>query len=69
MMLEIVILNSLQVTPGQTLLGGVGHCCTWHVQVPSGVIGSYGKNAKQLVFPWGCQLLGVAGIPPEHHVN
>jgi hypothetical protein len=22
-------------------LGGVGHCCTWHVQVQSGLIGSY----------------------------
>ena len=25
------------------ILGGVGHCCTWHVQVSSGLKGSYLK--------------------------
>jgi hypothetical protein len=25
------------------LLEGVSHCCAWHVQVPSGLIGSYIK--------------------------
>ena len=25
------------------MLGGVGHCCTWHVQVSSGLKGSYLK--------------------------
>jgi hypothetical protein len=25
------------------LLGGVGHCCAWHVRVPSGLIGYYVK--------------------------
>jgi hypothetical protein len=25
------------------LLGGVGQCCAWHVQVSSGLIGSYLK--------------------------
>src|ERR1700674_5556937 len=25
----------------QNSLGGVGHCCAWHVRVPSGLIGSF----------------------------
>ena len=26
--------------PSKILLGGVGHCFTWHVRVPSALIGS-----------------------------
>lgn len=47
------------------LLGGVGHCCAWHVQVQSSLIGSYVHDIKKLVFPQGCQFLTVAGIPTE----
>jgi hypothetical protein len=36
------ILSSALIHGGEKL-GGVGHCCAWHVRVSSGLIGSYLK--------------------------
>ena len=45
------------------LLGGVGHCCAWHVRVPRGYIGFYVKWHKEISVSTGMSALGVADIP------
>ena len=46
------------------ILGEVGHCCAWHVQVHSSLTDCLYNNIK-LVFPQGHQFWAVFGIPTE----
>jgi hypothetical protein len=39
-------------------LGGVGHCCAWHVRVPRGFIGFYVKWHKEISVSTGMSALG-----------